>query len=112
MDRLDAMQLFVRVAELGSFAGAAQQLGVARSVVTRQIAGLEAHLGVKLMARSTRRLALTSAGTAKPTPAPAAKPVTPAPSASASPAATNSTTTPAPTPAASSSTSTTPTSAS
>ena len=64
MDRLDAMQLFVRVAELGSFAGAAQQLGVARSVVTRQIAGLEAHLGVKLMARSTRRLTLTSAGTA------------------------------------------------
>ena len=41
MDRLDAMQLFVRVAELGSFAGAAQQLGVARSVVTRQIAALE-----------------------------------------------------------------------
>ena len=64
MDRLDAMQLFMRVAELGSFAGAAQQLGVARSVVTRQIAGLEAHLGVKLMARSTRRLTLTSAGTA------------------------------------------------
>lgn len=64
MDRLDAMQLFVRVAELGSFAGAAQQLGVVRSVVTRQIAGLEAHLGVKLMARSTRRLTLTSAGTA------------------------------------------------
>ncbi len=58
------MQLFVRVAELGSFAGAAQQLGVARSLVTRQIAGLEAHLGVKLMARSTRRLTLTSAGTA------------------------------------------------
>ena len=58
------MQLFVRVAELGSFSGAAQQLGVARSVVTRQIAGLEAHLGVKLMARSTRRLTLTSAGTA------------------------------------------------
>ena len=64
MDRLDAMQLFVRVAELGSFAGAAQQLGVARSVVTRQIAGLEAHLGVKLMARSTRRLTLTTVGTA------------------------------------------------
>ncbi len=64
MDRLDAMHLFVRVAELGSFAAAAQQLGVARSVVTRQIAGLEAHLGVKLMARSTRRLTLTSAGAA------------------------------------------------
>mgnify|MGYP000966157935 FL=1 len=64
MDRLDAMKLFVRVAELGSFAAVAQQLGVARSVVTRQIAALEAHLGVKLMARSTRRLSLTSAGTA------------------------------------------------
>ncbi|WP_434516750.1 LysR family transcriptional regulator [Dechloromonas sp. ARDL1] len=58
------MQLFVRVAELGSFSAVAQQIGVARSVVTRQIAGLEAHLGVKLMARSTRRLTLTSAGTA------------------------------------------------
>ena len=64
MDRLDAMHLFVRVAETGSFSGVAQQLGVARSVVTRQIAALEAHLGVKLMARSTRRLALTMSGTA------------------------------------------------
>ncbi|RIX42549.1 MAG: LysR family transcriptional regulator [Rhodocyclales bacterium GT-UBC] len=64
MDRLDAMHMFVRVAELGSFSAAAQQLDLARSVVTRQIAALEAHLGVKLMARSTRRLALTSAGTA------------------------------------------------
>ena len=64
MDRLDAMHLFVRVAELGSFSAVAQQLGVARSVVTRQVAALEGHLGVKLMVRSTRRLALTSAGTA------------------------------------------------
>lgn len=64
MDRLDAMHLFIRVAESGSFAAVAQQLGVARSVVTRQIAALEAHLGCKLMARSTRRLTLTSAGTA------------------------------------------------
>jgi DNA-binding transcriptional LysR family regulator len=64
MNRLDAMQLFVRVAELGSFAAAANQLGVARSVVTRQIAALEEHLGSKLMVRSTRRLSLTSAGSA------------------------------------------------
>lgn len=64
MDRLDAMRTFVRVAELGSFSGVAQQLGVARSVVTRQVAALEAHLGAKLMVRSTRRLSLTSAGTA------------------------------------------------
>lgn len=62
MDRLDAMKLFVRVAETGSFSGVAAQIDVARSVVTRQIAGLEAHLGTKLIARSTRRLSLTSAG--------------------------------------------------
>lgn len=64
MDRLDAMRLFVRVAELGSFSAVALQLGAARSVVTRQIAALESHLGTKLLARSTRRLSLTSAGTA------------------------------------------------
>lgn len=64
MDRLEAMQLFVRVAERGSFAATAEQLGIARSVVTRQIAALETHLGVKLMARSTRRLTLTTAGAA------------------------------------------------
>ena len=64
MDRLEAMRLFVRVAELGSFAAVARQLGVARSVVTRQVAALEAHLGAKLIVRSTRRLSLTSAGTA------------------------------------------------
>lgn len=62
MDRLQAMQLFVRVAELSSFTAVAQQMGVARSVVTRQIAALEQHLGLQLMARSTRRLALTPAG--------------------------------------------------
>jgi DNA-binding transcriptional LysR family regulator len=63
MDRLDSMRHFVRVAELGSFTAVAQQLNVARSVVTRQIAALESHLGIKLIARSTRRLSLTSAGT-------------------------------------------------
>ncbi|MEY2633458.1 MAG: hypothetical protein RIR00_2112 [Pseudomonadota bacterium] len=64
MDKLDAMRQFVRVAELGSFAAAAAQLGVARSAVTRQVAQLESHLGSKLMLRSTRRLTLTAAGTA------------------------------------------------
>lgn len=62
MDRLDSMRLFVRVAELGSFSAVAQQNNVARSVVTRQVAALETHLGTKLIARSTRRLSLTSAG--------------------------------------------------
>lgn len=62
MDRLAAMQTFVRVAEAGSFTAVASQMNVARSAVTRQIAALEARLGVKLMARSTRRLSLTSEG--------------------------------------------------
>lgn len=62
MDRLEAMRTFARVAELGSFSAVARQLGVARSVVTRQVAALEEHLATQLLARSTRRLALTSAG--------------------------------------------------
>ncbi len=62
MDRLAAMQTFVRVAESGSFTAVADQLNLARSAVTRQIASLEAHLGVKLISRSTRRLSLTQEG--------------------------------------------------
>jgi DNA-binding transcriptional LysR family regulator len=64
MDKLNAMQLFVRVAETGSFTAVADQLDVARSVVTRQISALEQQLGVKLMTRSTRSLTLTTAGLA------------------------------------------------
>lgn len=62
MDKLNAMQLFVRVAETGSFTAVADQLDVARSVVTRQISALEKQLGTKLMTRSTRSLSLTPAG--------------------------------------------------
>jgi DNA-binding transcriptional LysR family regulator len=62
MDKLDAMQTFVRVAEAGSFSAVANQLQVARSVVTRQIAALEKQLRVKLITRSTRSLTLTPAG--------------------------------------------------
>jgi DNA-binding transcriptional LysR family regulator len=64
MDKLDAMQIFVRVAEAGTFTAVADQLQVARSVVTRQIAALEKHLRVKLITRSTRSLTLTPAGAA------------------------------------------------
>ena len=64
MDRFDSMRIFLRVAEIGSFAAVARQMDVARSVITRQVAALEAHLGVKLIARSTRSLTLTSAGSA------------------------------------------------
>lgn len=64
MDRFEAMQTFVRVVEAGSFAAVAEQLQVARSVVTRQVAALEQHLRVKLLTRSTRSLSLTAAGAA------------------------------------------------
>ena len=64
MDKLDSMQTFVRVAEAGSFIAVANQLQVDRSVVTRQVAALERRLGIQLMTRSTRRLALTAAGAA------------------------------------------------
>jgi len=64
MDKFKLMQTFVRVSELGSFTAVANQLGVPRSLITRQIAGLERQLGVKLMTRSTRSLSLTTAGSA------------------------------------------------
>ena len=64
MDKFNAMQIFVRVAEAGSFAAVANQLGVDRSVVTRQVSALEKQLGTKLMTRSTRSLTLTPAGSA------------------------------------------------
>jgi DNA-binding transcriptional LysR family regulator len=64
MDRLQAMETFVRVAEAGSFSAVAERLNLARSVVTRQVAALEKHLGVRLIARSTRRLNLTAEGAA------------------------------------------------
>ena len=64
MDKLDTMQTFVRVAEAGSFVAVANQLQVARSAITRQVAALEQHLGTQLITRSTRRLTLTAAGAA------------------------------------------------
>ena len=64
MNKLHAMQLFARVTETGSFTAVADQLNVARSVVTRQISALETALGAKLMTRSTRSLSLTAAGAA------------------------------------------------
>ena len=61
-DRLDAMQAFAAVCDLHGFAPAARRLGVAPSVVTRLVAGLEARLGVRLLQRTTRSLRLTEAG--------------------------------------------------
>lgn len=62
MDRLDGMAAFVRVAELGSFSAAAAVLGLSKSAVSKQVGALEARLGVRLLNRTTRRLALTEAG--------------------------------------------------
>jgi DNA-binding transcriptional LysR family regulator len=62
MDRFQALQAFVRVVELGSFAKAAERLGVSTSAVSRQVAELESHLNVRLLQRTTRRLSLTDTG--------------------------------------------------
>lgn len=62
MDRLDAMGLFVAVADLRGFAPAARKLRLSPSVVTRAIAGLEEHLGARLLQRTTRSVTLTDAG--------------------------------------------------
>jgi DNA-binding transcriptional LysR family regulator len=62
MDRIDAMQAFVAVAELEGFAPAARKLGLSPSGVTRLIAALEERLGARLLQRTTRSVALTDAG--------------------------------------------------
>ena len=62
MDRIDAMQAFIAVADLGGFAPAARKLGLSPSGVTRLIAALEERLGARLLQRTTRSVALTDAG--------------------------------------------------
>jgi DNA-binding transcriptional LysR family regulator len=62
MDRLASMETFIRVVETGSFSSAARQLRVGQPAVSKTVAQLENHLGVKLLTRSTRGLAPTEAG--------------------------------------------------
>lgn len=62
MDRLAAMEAFVRVIDAGSFSGAAQQLRVGQSTISKTIAQLEDRLGVRLVLRSTHGLRPTEAG--------------------------------------------------
>lgn len=64
MDRLTAMQVFVRVVEAGSFVKAAEQLEISTTATSRLVANLETHLGTRLLQRTTRRLGLTEAGSA------------------------------------------------
>src|ERR1019366_3013094 len=62
MDRIDAMQAFVAVADLQGFAPAARKLGLSPSGVTRLIAALEDRLGARLLQRTTRQVTLTDIG--------------------------------------------------
>lgn len=62
MDRQQALQCFCRVVETGSFAAAARDLDVARSVVTKTVQALEDWTGSRLLARTTRSMQLTAAG--------------------------------------------------
>jgi len=61
-NKLTAIQTFVRVAEAGSFSAAARQNGMKQSAVSQQIAALEEALGVVLLHRTTRKMALTQQG--------------------------------------------------
>jgi DNA-binding transcriptional LysR family regulator len=62
LDRLTGMQVFARVAALGSLSAAARALGMSQTMATKHVAALEARLGTKLLHRTTRRLTLTEAG--------------------------------------------------
>lgn len=62
MDRLQAMQTFVRVVECSSFSAVARESGTTQGAVSKQVAALEAALEVKLLVRTTRALSLTEEG--------------------------------------------------
>ena len=62
MDRLEAMRVFVAALDQGSLAAAGRRLRRSPAAVTRAIAALEAHVGVKLLHRTTRAITLTEAG--------------------------------------------------
>ena len=64
MESLRGILNFARVAELGSFAKAARELGISAVAVSQNISRLEKGLGVRLLARSTRQLSLTAEGQA------------------------------------------------
>ena len=62
MDRLQAMQTFVRVVETGSFSAVARELSTTQSSVSKQVAALEKYLGVTLLSRTTRVVTATDDG--------------------------------------------------
>lgn len=62
MDRLQAMEMFLRVVETGSFSKAAAEFNVTQPTVTKQVAATEARLAVRLLNRNTRGVSLTETG--------------------------------------------------
>lgn len=62
MDKLTSMRIFTEIARLRSFKGAAEQLSLAPSVISKHLTALEAELGVKLIERTTRKARLTELG--------------------------------------------------
>lgn len=64
MNRFEEFETFVRVVEAGSLTAAADQMGIAKSAVSRRLKELETRLGVQLMTRTTRQLTLTDSGNA------------------------------------------------
>ncbi len=62
MDKFEDLQAFVAVVEAGSFTGAAERLGAAKSAVSRRVSALEERLGVQLLRRTTRTQNLTETG--------------------------------------------------
>lgn len=62
LDRIAGMQVFARVAALGSLSGAARDLGMSQTMATKHMAALEERLGVRLLHRTTRRVSLTEPG--------------------------------------------------
>jgi DNA-binding transcriptional LysR family regulator len=62
MDRLLALDVFRRVVEIGSFSKAAEQLWLSNAAVSKHVRALEKHLGVELLARTTRSMELTEVG--------------------------------------------------
>ncbi|MDV7143596.1 LysR family transcriptional regulator [Tropicimonas sp. TH_r6] len=62
MDLVDGLKAFVATAQTGSFTAAAEQLGISNRLTSKYVGALEAHLGVRLFQRTTRKVGLTAAG--------------------------------------------------
>ena len=62
MDQLEAIRMFVRAVDSGSFSAVAREAGIGQPAVSKQIAALEARLGAQLLRRTSRSLSVTEAG--------------------------------------------------